>query len=362
MKLLGGFKMKNLLMRFLIIAVLIIIISCNKKQPPGAPFDSLPTATPQDYVNITVLCTQTPLPNANVWIVYPDQTRTVSSVTGSDGTCRVGVDKYDSYAVYVSHTTKCKEPQWESLIINQKYTDKTVNIDWGSFTVNAVTPSRISFTAQGGTFDYTISYINTVNKAYTFQNTYNYCVYNIAACLSFLPSSVIETKGSSMTVRFTIPPYFQLGCGQTGFPVYCQAGNLDTWFNNTSYYLWQGWSFNPAQQSIAFNAAARQLSFVLNINPVGVPITNICVRILSYQYLVSGVLVDYTYQGGTPTYTISTVPEDINDKFCFSNSGNYSFVLGFAGAIGTQPTNAYLTLRFEDATTGAVILDRMYNN
>jgi hypothetical protein len=370
--------------------MIIASTGCSKHKIPGAPYDvfsATPTATAKYAVNIQVLCTQTPLANARVSLIYPDGTKTTTiAVTNNSGNCSFNINQYGTYSVEVSHTAVCKEPQFNSLVINQQNTSQAINIDWGTLTLTAAYPIAVTFPVSTYEYDFVLKYTSTASKRYNANGVMYLGDFGMNSQWSYVPQSYVENNGDSLTVKINIPVYFQPSTN----PAHMQLAinNGDTSYTITyPTYFYQGWTFNPTTTSTTFhcdtggvgNYGLESILYNVNINPTGLlTAQNICVKLLDCEFLIGGSWQDASYVGGTSTYiivnTTSGMPynlqyynvsghgtnADINGIYCFPSAGLYSFVIDYNNPYGPTATNARITLQFQD-TNGNIILVRTYN-
>jgi hypothetical protein len=345
---------------------LLVMLGCKAQKTPGLPYDYVPppTATPLYNIGFTVISTQVPLVNANISLVYPDATRTITGTTNAEGYVNFQVTEKGSYTANLSHPSiyfSSNYPLYNNYDVVNGSNENIIYVDAGSLTLVSQNPNNISYTAAAGIYDYAIIYSNTQGLKRKVVPNLNgrYCT----ACpfITFIPP-YIDTPGTSLTVKVSLPKYW---VWDTSAPLFFYNLEISTSIPSSLGYpgggptYWGGaanWFFScVASATVLYASSTGTLSTTMHFTISNIDITTVCVKIDKYEYLIGSNWVDASYYGGVPDYKIAGISQDFYGRHCFPNSNNFTFSLGFPGYSATSSTKARATLSFMDRDDNTIL-------
>jgi hypothetical protein len=362
------------LKKFIILATVFIALAsyaCKGKQVPGAPYDFLPTFTPTAYynVNFTVYSTQTPLANATVVLIYPDKTKTITGTTNADGRAGFKVSDAGAYTLYLSHSTiqdSAAYPIYNDYNVSNGTNDFTVNVDTGSLTLIAHSPSMMTYGSQGGDYIYYLKYDGTMKRKILPFKSYGMWVTGVYDRTTFIPE-YIDSPGTSITVKITLPKYFHQNDEYPKFDfAVCLNTNVITGLGMNSAFAIRpnpsaDWLFNTKLASaVVYDPSSGRIRTSLQLFTANININNVCVKINKYEYFIGGQWVDHAYYGGEAEYKVNGFSADANERYCLMGTTFY-VELGYPGYSGSA-AKGRLTLDFVDRNDDSRIIQAVIEN
>jgi hypothetical protein len=362
--------------RFIILLITItamLVYGCKSQRAPGAPYDAVLTATPTPHYNLsfTIMSTQTPLAGATVVLIYPDATRTVIGKTDTDGKVNFKVSDSGGYTANIKHTSIPGSdiyPIFNTYNVNNGTNDYLINVDTGSLTLVAQNPYSISYTAQGGDYNFYLKYTGTMKRKITASMGYGMWVNGVYDLTTFIPA-YIDAPGTSMCVKITLPKYFHQN---DLYPQFNFSVNLNTnvvlgvgMISAFNYYtnIYADWLFSTkTATAVTYDPYYGRISTTMQLFVKNIDITKVCMRVNKYEYFIGGQLVDHSYYSGTADYKINGYSADVDGTHCFLGASNFSVSLGYPGYSGSASTHARLTLDFVDRNDDSRIIQAVIEN